>query len=356
MSDSSRAVSDLLASVRQFLRHHALGSRPILLAVSGGGDSTAMFRAFVELLGQQRLRVAHLNHGLRGFESDEDSRFVAGLCAHWRVPLVTGQVSIPRVVAEGGGGTEATARDLRYQFLQRAALDLGCTAVATAHTADDQTETVLLRILRGTGLAGLGGIPVCRDLGEGVRVYRPLLDFTRGKLLQCLEQWQQPFRTDATNQIPSVTRTRVRLELLPRVRGEFNRNVDRCLRSLAAQAREIHDWIGRQVDGLLETSDLVWEPDRVTLAWGHLQAQPDFLLAELFIRIWDREGWPRRGMTSRHWSRLTGVLRDGRRGDFPGGITVQRSGPRLELWRWRGNRFPGHQPTMPKSVANGEPE
>ncbi|MFM8223478.1 MAG: tRNA lysidine(34) synthetase TilS, partial [Planctomycetaceae bacterium] len=174
-------------------------SGPLLLALSGGGDSTALFRALVELLGPQRLRVAHLNHQLRGLESDADADFVAQLCARWHVPLVSASVPLPTLSGQAGVGLEAAARTVRYDFLKQAAVDLGCRCVATAHTADDQAETVLHRILRGTGLAGLAGIPPQRSLGEGVRLLRPLLQVSRRDLLDCLQLWQQPYCVDSSN-------------------------------------------------------------------------------------------------------------------------------------------------------------
>ena len=333
MRDSPTKVTLLLDSVRHSLRHHRVATGPLLLALSGGGDSTALFRALLELLGPHRLRVAHLNHQLRGPESDADAAFVAELCARWHVPLVSASVPLQALSTQAGVGTEAAARSVRYDFLKQAALDLGCHCIATGHTADDQAETVLLRTLRGTGLAGLAGIPPVRDLGDGVRLIRPLLPFTRLDLLDCLQHWQQPYRVDSSNTLPDATRTRVRLELLPQLRRDFNPQLDRCLLSLATQAREIQDWIGEQVVDLLKGVDLQSDGNSLSLKWESLLRLPDFLIAEVLITLWDRMGWPRRLMTHRHWRRLTAVVRSGRRAEFPGRISAVRLGPRLELRR-----------------------
>lgn len=333
MRDSPTQVSLLLDSVRLSFRQNRLDSGPLLLALSGGGDSTALFRALLELLGPQRLRVAHLNHQLRGPESDADADFVAQLCARWHVPLVSASVPLPTLSGQAGVGLEAAARTVRYDFLKQAAVDLGCRCVATAHTADDQAETVLHRILRGTGLTGLAGIPPQRHLGEGLRLLRPLLQVSRRELLDCLQLWQQPYRVDSSNTSPDATRTRVRLELLPQLRRDFNPQLDRCLLSLATQARDVQAWVGEQVVHLLEGVDLQFDHNSFSLKWESLQRLPDFLIAELFITLWDRAGWPRRLMTHRHWCRLTAVVRLGRRAEFPGKISATRQGSRLQLRR-----------------------
>lgn len=330
MGSDSREVDQVLAGVRRALSLLHLPPRPILLAVSGGGDSTAMFRALLEVLGRRQLRVAHLDHQLRGSESTADRQFVEELCRRWQVPLVVARVALSGIVQQTGQGLEATAREIRYQFLKRAALDLGCSAVATGHSADDQTETVLGRIFRGTGLAGLGGISPARRLAPDVWLIRPLLEFSRQQLVACLRDWSQPFCRDSTNDLPEATRTRLRLELLPQLRRDFNPRVDEGLRGLARQAREVQDWIRGQAEQLLEVAAIL-NPSGCSLAWPPLRKEPDFLLVELFMQIWDKCGWPSRKMSRQHWLRLVTILRAGGQGDLPEGIFAARRGERLQL-------------------------
>src|SRR5262245_22639104 len=168
----------------------------VLVAVSGGADSAALLRGLVEIraAGEGRLIAAHFNHKLRGAESDADQAFVEQLGRELGVKVVAG-----RRAGEGGLATEESLREARYEFLTSISGVYGARYVATAHTADDQVETVLLNVLRGTGLAGLAGIPRIRQLAEATTLIRPLLDVTRADVLEFLAGLKQPFREDASN-------------------------------------------------------------------------------------------------------------------------------------------------------------
>src|SRR5262245_32292513 len=188
----------------------------ILVAVSGGADSVALLHALAQLrtAGEGRLIVAHFNHRLRGAESDGDQAFVEELAARLGLAVVIGR-------RDGGtderpdAADEESLRESRYAFLRLESGVHGARYVATAHTADDQVETVLLNILRGTGLAGLAGIPRVRPLAEATTLIRPLLGVSRGEILGYLASLDQPFREDASNRNLEYTRNRVRHELLP---------------------------------------------------------------------------------------------------------------------------------------------
>ena len=138
----------------------------VVLAVSGGADSVALLRAMTAVRGggEGRLAAAHLNHQLRGAESDGDEAFVVELCGRLGIACEVGRTPAGELAAESGDGIEAAARDARYRFLAATAARLGARFVATAHTADDQAETILHRILRGTGIGGLAGIARTRPL------------------------------------------------------------------------------------------------------------------------------------------------------------------------------------------------
>src|SRR6476646_5281935 len=142
----------------------------VLLAVSGGADSVALLRAVLSLKdtcgGRGAVHVAHLNHALRGDAAAADQAWLDKLCRRLGVSLVVGRSDVRSRAAEQGDGLEAAAREARYEFLSSTAEQLGARFVATAHTADDQAETVLQRIVRGTGLAGLAGIPSSRRLSS----------------------------------------------------------------------------------------------------------------------------------------------------------------------------------------------
>ncbi|MGQ0812031.1 MAG: tRNA lysidine(34) synthetase TilS [Nitrospiraceae bacterium] len=186
----------------------------LLVAVSGGPDSVALLSLLHELAPDWNLSLStiHFNYGLRGAESEEDAQFVTQLCERLNVPLTIQRVRLGSCGSSRlGGSLQERAREVRYEKMRRLYSELGAHKVALGHTMDDQAETVLLRMLRGTGLSGLSGIPYVR---EGLFV-RPLLDVDRAGILSYLAARQLEFRLDSSNATPMYCRNRVRSELLP---------------------------------------------------------------------------------------------------------------------------------------------
>lgn len=185
----------------------------VLCALSGGADSTALLFAMCALRVPMRLRVAaaHFHHGLRGSEADEDEAFAASLCASLEVPLFTGHGDAAARARLQGESTEQAARALRYAFFDT----LSCDKLAIAHTADDNAETVLLNLIRGTGPRGLAGIPPQRG-----RIVRPLLGVTRAEIEAYLRQNGLSFRQDSTNNADDALRNRIRHFVLPLCKAE----------------------------------------------------------------------------------------------------------------------------------------
>lgn len=206
------------------LLHAVAGIPPgrILVAVSGGPDSVALLRALQDSV--RDIAIGHVNHGLRGKESDADEAFVRALAAGLSVPLMVARVDTP---AEARGASlEATARRLRYHALGAMLNDWGGDFIATGHTQDDQAETVLLNLLRGAGLSGLGGMG---SGGEGPA--RPFLSVRHATILSALEEWKQPYRLDSSNDDPRFTRNRLRAEIMPLLEQINPRVVDALART-----------------------------------------------------------------------------------------------------------------------------
>ena len=231
----------------------------MVVAVSGGADSVALLRVMREMRAELGivLAVAHLNHGLRGEESQADEAFVAELAKQQQLEYFPGRGDVRDHALTSKLSIEAAGRELRYRWLAQLAAEQRFDAVATAHTLDDQAETVLLKFLRGAGTRGLAGIyPVLR-LGDGVvygppdgmpfqiltagrtndfaRIIRPLLSVSRDKVETYLESLGQPWREDETNLDRRFTRNRVRHDLLPLLEREFNPNI----RALLSDAAEV---------------------------------------------------------------------------------------------------------------------
>ncbi|MCD6334737.1 MAG: tRNA lysidine(34) synthetase TilS [Candidatus Latescibacteria bacterium] len=237
---------DLLENVRDFMRRHrmAQSGEKVLVAVSGGADSVALLDILSRLQEELhiRLHVAHLNHGLRGSDSDEDARFVEALCSDLGMPFTAGRKDVRAFVREQGFSLEEGARIVRYRFLKDVAEQVGAARIATGHTADDQAETVLFRLLRGSGVKGLGGMHPVRE----ERFIRPLLGVRRWEVEQYLTGRKLAFRCDRSNEDPAFTRNRIRRELLPLLRDRFNPNIVRTLVRAAAILRDEDDFAERE--------------------------------------------------------------------------------------------------------------
>ena len=214
----------------------------VLVAVSGGADSVAMLHALHTQSDELRitLHVAHLNHGIRGEESDADEQFVRGLAERLGLPITVERVSVPEIRAEMRAGEEEAARAVRYRFLQKTAAELGCGKIAVGHTADDRAESVLLNIVRGTGIEGLGSIrPVNGN------VVRPLIDTWRSEVEAYIAENGLEYRIDASNLDTAYARNRVRHELIPLIESGFNPQVKQALVRLAEIAASQNDLMER---------------------------------------------------------------------------------------------------------------
>src|SRR5262245_22167743 len=208
----------------------------VMVAVSGGPDSVALLRGMAALKleagGAGRMIVAHFHHHLRG-GADDDAQFAAVLAGRLELPFERGDADVRQLTGERGDGVEAAAREARYAFLQSTAQCQGARYVVTGHTADDQVETVLFNIVRGTGLTGLAGIPRVRMLGPAVSLLRPLLAVRRSEVLEYLEAINQPFCTDPTNTSCDFARNQLRHQLLPLLREKYNPDIDSSLLRLS---------------------------------------------------------------------------------------------------------------------------
>lgn len=290
----------------------------VVVAVSGGADSVALLRGLVALKcgGEGRLIAAHLNHALRGEQSDADEAFVVELSRRLALPCHVGHAAVEQMAAEAGDGLEAAARAARYAFLEQTAAELGARYVATAHTADDQAETILHRIVRGTGIAGLAGIERARPLGHATLI-RPLLAARRSEVLEYLDALDQPYRQDASNADLGFTRNRIRHELLPRLAKDFNPNVVDALLRLAFLAAETQAVIDAQVQRLLPRCLVDEGSTTVRIALAPLAGQPRHLVRELLMAVWRRQGWPLQAMGYAQWEALAEMAMAQREAEIP---------------------------------------
>jgi tRNA(Ile)-lysidine synthase len=254
-----------------------------------------------------RLSVAHLDHGVRGEAAREDAAFVAELAGSLGLPFDLGEWQPPRT-----GRFESQARRARYGWLTEVARSRGASAVAVGHTRDDQAETILHHIVRGTGLRGLRGIPSRRSLSTdpAIALVRPLLGVSHRAILAYLEFLGQPFRTDQTNADLARTRARIRHDLLPKLAAEYNPNAARALVRLGALAASSQRAIEVNVNALVQDAVLAETPARVLFNRHSLRTAPQSLRTEVLRRVWQRAGWPEAGMSARRWNRLARLFDD----------------------------------------------
>ena len=274
----------MLTCVQTNLLRHAMVSRGdlILVAVSGGADSVALLHVLQRLrpLGL-RLAVAHLHHGIRGATADADAAFVRRLARRLDVPFIEERRDVPRQARMAGISLEMAARAARYAFFARTAHQVGAAAVAVAHTADDQAETILLRLARGAGPQGLGGMePVSRR--DGLKIIRPLLTIHRAEIVAFLKNHRLRWREDASNRDPHFLRNRVRHEILPLLERRLNPQIRTALLRTAEVLREENAWLDElATDALGKCAG----PARPTLSAQQLAALP-LPLRRRALRLW----------------------------------------------------------------------
>ena len=232
---------------RKFSEQHEMlpeGSR-VLCACSGGADSVSLLHLLRKTEGISVL-CAHFNHRLRGDESDRDEAFVRELCRDLGVDCIVGSGDVAAYAASHGVGIEAAARTLRYDFLETAAEENGCTRIATAHNADDNAETILMNLIRGSGLKGLTGIPPARG-----KIIRPLLTVTRGEIECYLSSNGLAYVEDSSNRSDDYTRNRIRHHVLPLLREENTAAVENI--TVAAELlRNDEEYLSAQAESFIE--------------------------------------------------------------------------------------------------------
>ena len=234
--------SRFLESVRQ----HSMimpGDR-LCVAVSGGPDSTALLQLLASLKDdlQIELSACHINHQLRGKESDDDERFVNDFCGKLSIPCMVTAIDVKKYRSLTGGSIQTAARELRYLVFKRIIRISASDKIATAHTADDDTETVVINFLRGSGLQGLIGIPPVREQ----LFIRPFIDITKTQILEYLNQVRIPYREDSSNDDVKYRRNAVRKTLIPAIEKEFNPGFRGTLRRSAEIFGDIQNYLSSQ--------------------------------------------------------------------------------------------------------------
>ena len=316
----------------------------LAVGVSGGPDSTALLHCLLELRDQHRfhIHVAHLNHDFRGQEADDDAAHVAGLAKALDLPATVEKWD-PDVFRRSHPGRvsssfEDLAREMRYAFLAGVARSTGAAAVVVGHTADDQAETVLLHILRGTGLRGLAGMAELSDWpwpeeGKGISLFRPLLPASREDTLAYCRDLGLDTREDSGNLLPRFARVRLRQQLMPRLAAEYNPKIKDALGRLARTTALELDFLEGETTRIWETLANESSGD-VYLKLPDMAGLHPALQAHLLRRAYSRVKGDSRRLRETHLTRMVDLAaqnKSGRSVALPGGVTAHRAHASLVL-------------------------
>ncbi|WP_146536680.1 tRNA lysidine(34) synthetase TilS [Rubripirellula reticaptiva] len=323
------AATTLIDQLSDAWPPHRWAGVGVVVGCSGGADSVGLLRVMAEIgasLPQSGFLVAaHFNHALRGEASDGDEHFVEALARSLGVRFVGGRALKTK-------SDEASLRSARLEFLVDTAKSLGCRYITLAHSADDNVETVLHHLMRGTGPSGLAGIAPHRPVDDDLVIVRPLIGVRRQSIRDYLVKVGQSWREDASNAETVYQRNWLRNELIPLIESRYADATEAIGRAAMAQ----RDW-----RDLIDSAGADWVQaqavaDGKVLVWRDSETPSAVVIAGLQT-IWDRLGWPRGEMTRDHWLRLAATIADQdpstneQRYTLPGKIDVRASGKSIRF-------------------------
>jgi tRNA(Ile)-lysidine synthase len=280
-------VARIAERVEKYMIHDLLveDGESILVGVSGGVDSVVLLDILHVLSFEHgfSLSVAHVNHGLRGADAKRDEKFVRSLAQKYDVPCHSTQVQVKEFAKKHSLSEEVAARELRYKFFRQTASTIRANSCATAHTADDAAETLLMNLFRGTGLSGLAGIPPRRPLVKKTQLIRPLLQLSKEEIISYAQERELEWFEDETNTLTTYTRNKVRHEVLPRLKEEFNPKIIESLNRTATLLRKADGFIESFIDSTYH-SVVNEKEDSCVIDIHKLEALHEFLQSEIIER------------------------------------------------------------------------
>ncbi len=278
--------STLFQKVQQFSREHGLLQKgeSVVAAVSGGIDSVTMLDLLLRLSETLNLKVdvAHFNHGLRGKESDEDEGFVRKLAANRGLACHVGRADTEAIADSRKLSIQAAARDLRYEFFTKLRTSINFDKIVTAHNADDNAETILLNLLRGSGVQGLSGIPLWR---KDISVVRPLLTSTRDEIEQHAAERGLQYRVDSSNLHNDYTRNFIRNSIMPRLREHVNPSIVGTLGHVGEVFTDLGRFLTEEAKRILDDVIVRKKTSEVILDIGNLGKKPHFMQEYVLLLI-----------------------------------------------------------------------
>jgi tRNA(Ile)-lysidine synthase len=325
---------DMIKKVNQTIEKYNLlenGER-LVVALSGGPDSTALLIVLAAIAQELDLSliIAHFNHGLRGEESGEDEKFSRDLSEKMGLTFVSGKMDQKKM--NKGISPEDFYRRERYAFLNKVAKDNMAQKIALGHNLQDQAETVLLNILRGSGLEGLKGILPMRD-GKFIR---PLIEVSRQEIISLLNEVGIPYRQDSSNENKKYLRNQIRTELIPYLKEKFNPKIEENLAQMTEILRQEDEFIRQHVDEVLQSSFIQSQQDRILLKIAYINKLPSAIRWRLFKTLLESLNPAKNGFSLIHVKSLDNLAQkceSGKRVSLPLGIEARREYDDLILER-----------------------
>ncbi len=303
-------MADLVSTVQETMERYRMVSPrdTVLAAVSGGPDSVCMLHILLSLREQMgfEVKIAHLDHQFRGQESRRDAEFVTELAERFDVPCFCHEENVPRFLMSNAMSAQDAARILRYQFLVKTSKLEYCQRIATGHNADDQAETVLMRVLRGAGPDGLAGIPPKR---EGI-IIRPILACWRSEIEDYLSEHDLPFRVDESNLESKYLRNEIRNDLLPQL-ARYNPQISRSLVNLASTMADVSAHFNRLTDLAVPEALKTARVGQFVLDLDKIAGYDEALQRSVFRRVFESLRPDLSPLASRHVENLLSMLRKG---------------------------------------------
>ena len=300
----------------------------ILAGVSGGPDSITLLHILCDLKKEYSLNiiVAHLDHKFRGEESIADRKFCEQLAKKYNLEIVWEAIDVPSIAKEKGISPEEAARMARYDFFKRAARERGIDKIAVGHTRDDQSETVLMRIIRGAGMKGLGGMSPVKEM-QGYKIIRPLIEISRKDVEDFISEEGLKFREDSSNEKTIFTRNKIRLELIPLLEKDFNPNVKEVLANMAENLQTENDFLSKYAKRKFKAASKIRNGE-ILIDIKKFRKLPQAIRKRVLRTALEELKGDLRRLTYQHWKEIEELI-DARPVnsivDLPAGISITKN-------------------------------
>ena len=299
----------------------------ILVGVSGGPDSITLLHVLNNLKKEYSLNIiiAHLDHKFRGEESAADRKFCEDLAKKYNLEIMWEEIDVPEIAKEKGISPEEAARLARYDFFKRAAKKRNIDKIAVGHTRDDQAETVLMRIIRGAGMKGLGGISPVKEM-MGNKIIRPLIEVSRKDVEDFIAEARLRFRKDSSNEKTIFTRNKIRLELIPLLEKDFNPNIKEVLSNMAENLQVENEFLSKYAKRKFKSVSKI-KQEEIFIDLKKFKKLPEAVRKRVLRAALEELKGDLRRLTYQHWKEMDELI-DSRPVnsivDLPAGISITK--------------------------------